>query len=152
MPDGTCFLHSDFHPKNVMMQNGEALLIDMGDISIGSPLFDLGATYNVLHHLSDEMIYQSTGIPIPLRDRFWKKFVQTYFATEDEETLAHCEQTVYAASMLRWAVALGSADTFSDELRSARVQELRERFFPNADALMETLRAHGAEFGTVRTK
>ena len=151
MPEGTCLMHSDFHPKNVMMQNGEALLIDMGDISIGSPLFDLGATYNVLHHLSDEMIYQSTGIPLPLRDRFWKRFAQTYFATEDEQTLAYYEKTVYAASMLRFAVALGSADTFSDEVRSARVQELREKVFPNVDALIETVRAHGAEFGRIRT-
>ena len=150
MPEGTCFLHSDFHPKNVMMQNGEVLLIDMGDISIGSPLFDLASTCNVMYRLSDEAIYQSTGIPIPLRDRFWKKFTQTYFATEDEEKLAHYGKIIYAASMFRWAVGLGTADTFSDESRIERVQELRERLFPNADALIETIRAHGAEFGRIK--
>ena len=122
----------------------------MGDISIGSPLFDLGTTYCVLYRLSDALVYESTEIPILLRDRFWKKFAQTYFATEEAETLAHCEKVIFAAAELRRAVVRGTADTFSAESILERVQELRKDFFPNADALIETIRAHGAEFGRIK--
>ena len=38
-------IHSDFHIKNIMMQNDELLLIDMDKLSIGQPLFEFAAMY-----------------------------------------------------------------------------------------------------------
>lgn len=54
IPDSHCIIHGDFHPKNIMVQNDEFLLIDMEDISYGHPIFDFGEIY--LTHI---MITQS---------------------------------------------------------------------------------------------
>jgi uncharacterized protein (TIGR02172 family) len=48
LPDGENFVHGDLHPNNIMLQSDEPYLIDMGDLAIGNPLFDLAQTYFVL--------------------------------------------------------------------------------------------------------
>ena len=44
VPDRKTLIHGDNHPNNVMIQNGELILIDMGDMSVGHPIFDFLAT------------------------------------------------------------------------------------------------------------
>lgn len=41
VPDRRNFLHGDFNSKNIMMQNGEVHLIDIGDAAFGHPVFDI---------------------------------------------------------------------------------------------------------------
>ncbi len=48
VPDRDTMLHGDFHPKNIMLQNGEALVIDMDTLSTGHPIFELCSVYNAL--------------------------------------------------------------------------------------------------------
>ena len=48
IPRGHCLLHCDFHEGNVMIHNGEYLLIDIDEVCIGHPLYDL--TYHYINH------------------------------------------------------------------------------------------------------
>ena len=41
MPDRMNCLHGDLNINNIMVQNGECCLIDMGEFSTGTPMFDL---------------------------------------------------------------------------------------------------------------
>ena len=43
--DRRTFVHGDCHFKNIMVQNGELLLIDMDTLSVGHPIFELAAIY-----------------------------------------------------------------------------------------------------------
>ena len=43
--DRNTFVHGDCHFKNIMVQNGELLLIDMDTLSVGHPIFELAAIY-----------------------------------------------------------------------------------------------------------
>ena len=45
VPSVDTLIHSDFHIKNIMMQNDELLLIDMDKLSTGQPIFEFGAIY-----------------------------------------------------------------------------------------------------------
>lgn len=45
IPDRNTFVHGDCHFKNIMVQNGELLLIDMDTLSVGHPIFELAAIY-----------------------------------------------------------------------------------------------------------
>ena len=45
IPDRKTFVHGDCHFKNIMVQNGEFLLIDMDTLSVGHPIFELAAIY-----------------------------------------------------------------------------------------------------------
>lgn len=45
LPETNTMLHGDYHIKNIMRQNGEIILVDMNTISVGHPIFELGAMY-----------------------------------------------------------------------------------------------------------
>ena len=45
IPERKTFVHGDCHFKNIMVQNGELLLIDMDTLSVGHPIFELAAIY-----------------------------------------------------------------------------------------------------------
>ena len=43
--DRKTFIHGDCHFKNIMVQNGDLILIDMDTLSVGHPIFELAALY-----------------------------------------------------------------------------------------------------------
>ena len=45
IPERKTFVHGDCHFKNIMVQNGELILIDMDTLSVGHPIFELAAIY-----------------------------------------------------------------------------------------------------------
>ncbi len=45
IPDRKTFVHGDCHFKNIMVQNGELVLIDMDTLSVGHPIFELAGIY-----------------------------------------------------------------------------------------------------------
>jgi uncharacterized protein (TIGR02172 family) len=44
-PDRDTMIHGDYHTKNVLMQKGEVLLIDMDTLSYGHPIFEFSSIY-----------------------------------------------------------------------------------------------------------
>lgn len=46
IPSSNKMMHGDYHFKNIMMQNGEVLLIDMDTLCHGDPIFEFAAIYN----------------------------------------------------------------------------------------------------------
>ncbi|MBP5177508.1 MAG: anti-sigma factor antagonist, partial [Clostridia bacterium] len=53
IPDCDNMIHGDYHVKNVMYQDGEALLIDMDTLSVGNPVFEFGSIYNAYAGFSE---------------------------------------------------------------------------------------------------
>ena len=46
VPKKNTLMHGDYHTNNVMVQNGEPLLIDMDTLCMGHPVFELGSMFN----------------------------------------------------------------------------------------------------------
>ena len=46
IPDSNFIIHGDYHTNNVMVQNGEPVLIDMDTLAVGHPILELGSTFN----------------------------------------------------------------------------------------------------------
>ena len=46
VPKDMHMMHGDYHVKNVMLQNGESLLIDMDTLCYGHPIFELASMFN----------------------------------------------------------------------------------------------------------
>ena len=88
VPDGSSFLHGDFHSKNIMDADGELMLIDIGDAAMGHPAFDLGQIF--FTHIimpkttrSAEQATQLLGFSPETAQRFWGVLASTYFGTSD---------------------------------------------------------------------
>ena len=46
VPKQNTLMHGDYHTNNIMVQNGEPLLIDMDTLCMGHPIFELGPMFN----------------------------------------------------------------------------------------------------------
>ena len=87
IPDADTVVHGDYHPKNVMIQNGEPILIDMADLTVGHPLYDLGSMA-LSHHLpTDPTLENITGMKGEMVRKLWQLFLSNYLGTEDPRAL-----------------------------------------------------------------
>ena len=63
LPEGDRLVHCDAHPKNIMIQNGEMLWIDMEQMAVGHPIYDLISIAVILNGMrTDEMILGICGM------------------------------------------------------------------------------------------
>lgn len=97
-------MHGDYHIKNVMMQNGEALLIDMDTLCQGHPIFELGSMFNAyvgFFELIDTDFNTFMGMPKALCWDFWKKSLKLYLGTDDSERYTEVENKAKIIGYMR---------------------------------------------------
>ncbi len=88
-------MHGDYHIKNIMIQNGEEMLIDMDTLCQGNPVFELGSMYNAylgFSELDHSIIEGFLGITHETALDIWNKSLKMYLDTEDEARLAEVEK------------------------------------------------------------
>ena len=87
-------MHGDYHIKNVMLQNGEVLLIDMDTLCHGNPVFELASMYNAYGGYADcdhEIIKDFLGIDYETAKKFWHESLRLYLGTDDEDRIREVE-------------------------------------------------------------
>ena len=98
VPEQLTMLHGDYHTKNVMLQNGEVILIDMDTLCTGHPVFELASVYNAFvgfSELDESVAMKFQGIPADTCRRIWELVLEMYFDEADEETRAlHAKQAM----------------------------------------------------------
>lgn len=94
VPESHTMLHGDYHTKNVMLQNGEALLIDMDTLAQGDPVFEFASIYNAFLGFSDldsSVALSFLGLERSMTEYIWDKVLRLYFGTDDGEKLHKIE-------------------------------------------------------------
>ena len=97
-------MHGDYHVKNVMMQNGEALLIDMDTLCQGHPVFELASMYNAYVGFSIVDRSQSMaflGLEYPVSEAIWKKSLRMYLGSDDEKYVSDVEKKAMLIGLMR---------------------------------------------------
>ena len=87
LPKKNTLLHGDYHTNNIMIQNGEPLLIDLDTLCVGHPIFELGSMYNAFlgfSELNHDEIKKFMGYDRETSRRFWHLSLKKYLGTEDE--------------------------------------------------------------------
>lgn len=104
VPKDNHMMHGDYHIKNVMMQDGEVLLIDMDTLCVGNPVFELGSMFNAYEGFSaiDNSISLSfLGIPHELAVKIWEKSLAAYIGTTDKAKLEDAENKAKIIGFMR---------------------------------------------------
>lgn len=137
------FVHSDYHPKNVMYSNGELMIIDLGDAGSGNPLLDWIHTYYIFNLLGtgaaersdDEMSF--VGITYGDLHRFWKIFSETYFGAADR-----AERMSALLEPWGWLAYLSAGmchPRLSDEYRLVYAQRIRDNVLARDNEMIASL-------------
>ena len=90
VPQDNHMLHGDYHIKNVMLQDGEVLLIDMDTLCTGHPVFEFGSIFNAYQGYSEldhENIQNFLGISYEMGAELWDKMLHLYFEGRSEEEI-----------------------------------------------------------------
>ena len=140
VPKQNTLMHGDYHTNNVMIQNGEPLLIDMDTLCMGHPVFELGSMFNAFLGYS-ELDHQVTmsfyGYPHEAAERFWSLALQQYLGTKDEET---CRAVAEKAMVIGYTRMLRRAIRRPNEADSpakiARCKEMLARLLERVDSLV----------------
>ena len=110
VPQRNTLLHGDYHTNNIMVQNGEPLLIDMDTLCMGHPVFELGSMFNAFIGYS-ELDHQTTmdfyGYTHETAEKFWDMALKAYLGTEDEavcKSVAEKAMIIGYTRMLRRAI------------------------------------------------
>lgn len=142
VPTDLHMMHGDYHIKNVMLQNGESLLIDMDTLCHGHPIFELASIYNAycgyaaLDHSIDE---QFLGISYETACAFWEKSLELYLETTDESRLREVEnkaKIVGYTRIMRRTIRRNGLNTEAGRAEIANCQAILADLLPKTDTLL----------------
>ena len=123
IPAGNRLLHLDLQTKNTMMQDGELMLIDMGEVSYGHPLLDLGHAYSAMVALIGD--YEKIiGMPRELGQRLWNKAIDYYFEGLPDDIISERKKQIEVVSCVRNFSWLSLSDSFPESV----IQECKQLF------------------------
>ena len=138
IPDRMNCLHGDLNINNIMVQNGECCLIDMGEFSTGTPMFDLSRIL-----FSMEFAGAAKGefnsfykLPQDIVTHILHLFLEKYFGCP----LAEAEKTypdaawLYPLAWFRCCTSLLKGDRWGEEKRAMALDILRTQLIPFVDA------------------
>mgnify|MGYP002509854871 CR=1 FL=1 len=130
------FVHGDIHPKNIMVQNGELLFIDMADITYGHPVFDYGGT-GITHILSSENNTKKLiGVEKKVAVNLWNDLLKAEFAGKSEEEFQRISDVLIGFSWLKYAMSPAANKAMDPKFKQMLVNAAREKFLPQAKNLI----------------
>ena len=140
VPKKNTLMHGDYHTNNIMVQNGEPLLIDMDTLCMGHPVFELGSMFNAFIGYS-ELDHQVTmnfyGYTHETAEKFWDMALKAYLGTEDE---AVCRSVAEKAMIIGYTRMLRRAIRRPNEADSpakiARCKEMLAHLLNQVDTLV----------------
>lgn len=126
IPDDDHFIHGDYQMKNVMLSDGEPLLIDMDSICTGQPMFDLqGLFVTYVAFLEDEpgnsMAF--SGITEEMSYKIWNGVLENYYEGKSREELEEICSKIKLLGYIRFLHLIdGSEYLRSGELGKNRIE------------------------------
>lgn len=139
VPQRNTLLHGDYHTNNIMVQNGEPLLIDMDTLCMGHPVFEFGSMFNALVGFSEtdhQNIMEFFGYSFETGGRFWNLSLKAYLGTQDEEVcqrVAEKAMIIGYTRMLRRAIRRPNDPTSPAKI--ARCKEMLAKLLEKTDSL-----------------
>ncbi len=133
IPEVNSLIHGDYHPHNIMVQEDELIMIDMGDVGVGHSIFDFLSTASTqanLVELNPEYSEIHTGMPVEYIKRLWKALLVNYFEGKSEDEIEAIDRTARLYSKLKVAFAPVIARGISDEIIRDSVNDAKQNLFP----------------------
>ena len=104
IPDSNFIIHGDYHTNNVMVQNGEPILIDMDTLAVGHPVLELGSMFNAFVGFGEvdrEGSESFFGFDTETAHRFWYLSLARYLGTDDENAIIDAENKAKIIGYMR---------------------------------------------------
>ena len=142
IPNANRLLHLDLQTKNAMVQNGELMLIDMGEVGYGHPLLDLGHAYSAMVTLVgdyDKII----GMPRELGRELWSRAIDYYLEGMPAEVVKQRKAQIEVVSCVRSFSWLALSDSFPEAVINECKAVFDERIARRKDYILDVSKTFG---------
>ena len=139
VPKRNTLMHGDYHTNNIMVQNGEPLLIDMDTLCMGHPVFELGSMVNAFigySELNPQNALDFFGFTHETAEKFWRLILRMYIGTEDEEVCRSVEEKAMIIGytrMLRRAIR--RSEEADSPVKIARCKEMLAKLLEKTESI-----------------
>ena len=139
VPKRNTLMHGDYHTNNIMVQNGEPLLIDMDTLCMGHPVFELGSMFNAFigySELDHQNMMDFFGYSFETAGRFFHMALKMYLGTEDEAVCRSVEEKAMIVGytrMLRRAIR--RPQEADSPAKIARCKEMLAQLLAKTDSI-----------------
>lgn len=136
IPYRNTFIHHDLHPGNLMLQNGEIILIDVDDAALGHPIHDLAAMY-LVYVTAAKAKWKNTdqGITKKQYARLWDIIIRQYFDTEAPGEIAEINRIIKGYSLIRFIGGVATSPSVPDILRRPVIYFTKKQLLSIIDTL-----------------
>ena len=139
LPEPEFMIHGDYHANNVMIQNGEPLLIDMDTVAYGHPVFEFASIYLGFVgycECNHEGTMDFYGLPYDITVKIWETLMKQYF--EDEAVrmdVTRKAQVIGYARMMRRTIRRNGLNTPDGQELIALCKQRLTELLPQVDQL-----------------
>ena len=136
MPVKNTLVHGDYHAGNIMVQNGEIVLIDTDDVAQGDPIIDLaGMSVTFEGITTDSMSLEVIGMTVDEKDRYFDAFLRDYYGTDDEAVLQGYAYQRKVHSLIKMLYGMCKTDKLPQEVKDQYIPGIREGLMQLLDAM-----------------
>ena len=136
IPERNTFIHQDFHPGNIMYQNGEIMLIDVDDSGMGHPIFDLAGMY-LVYVTAAKTKWKTVDMGITREQfaRIWDIVIKEYFGTTSATEIAEINRIIEGFSMVNMIKGVATSPSVPDFLRGPVIYFTKRKLMKMVDSL-----------------
>jgi len=142
VPDTKTFIHSDIHANNVMVKDGELVLIDMADIGRGHNIFDIGPLcfhYHYLEIANREMADNLIVLKKDLRGKMYNMLLEEYIDEPDPEKHEKIARIYDAFGQLRCGMLAVKHSQMDEDKKGFFVNLMIEKLLPQIDEIIDLI-------------
>ena len=142
VPETGYMIHGDYHLKNVMLQNGESLLIDMDTLCYGHPVFELASMFNAYRgygQTDHSITLNFLGLPYETAGEIWDKSLHMYLDGFDEagiRAVSEKAQVIGYTRMMRRSIRRNGLNTEAGRIEIENCRRHLEDLLPRIDSLV----------------
>lgn len=144
IPEADTITHNDLHPGNIMIQNGELVLIDMPEVTMGPAICDLISIYRDMVSAPKSqgtIIEGSVGMPNALISKVGDMFFMKYTGITDPAELETYYKKLGLLYALNVVLIVGSGSERSRQMANVIMENLlRAVVIPNEQTIRYLLK------------
>ena len=139
IPSRNTFVHGDFHPGNIMVCDGELILIDMGDAAVGDPLIDMLGSYQIMQLVPQRKGggERYTGMANELVTQVWDVFIRDYTGMRDPEQIKAYEQKLKYYALIRSFAGITFSELVPKEILPKLTADVANVFLTGYETAMQ---------------
>lgn len=129
MPEDLHIIHGDIQLKNVMLSDGEMILIDMETLGSGNPVFDLAGMFMAYIAFSEDDPNNSMeffGLPAETTQKLFFGTLRKYLNAENEEAFRAALDKIALLGYVRFLFVLSLIGGGDREFHDLRIAHSRE--------------------------